>query len=102
MERRKNMSPEDEKLLFTVEEIAELLQKKARTIREMCYNHQIPHYKVGRSTRFRLVDILQWLEQDCRVDPIRNSTLREIRAKHNQTGPPALTASNRAVTAAPG
>ena len=96
------MSPEDEKLLFTVEEIAELLQKKARTIREMCYNHKIPHYKVGRSTRFRLVDINKWLEQDCRVNPIKNSTLREIKAKHNGSGPPAIAASNRAVTAAPG
>jgi len=96
------MSSEDEKLLFTVDEIADLLQKKARTIREMCYNHQIPHYKVGRSTRFRLADILKWLEQDCRVDPIRKPTLRDIKAKHNQSGPPALTASNRAVTAAPG
>jgi excisionase family DNA binding protein len=96
------MSPEDEKLLFTVEEIANLLRKKARTIREMCYNHQIPHYKVGRSTRFRLVDILKWLEQDCRVDPIQNSTLREIKTKRSRSGPPAIAASNRAVTSASG
>jgi len=96
------MSPEDEKLLFTVEEIAVLLQKKARTIREMCYNNQIPYYKVGRSTRFRLDDILKWLQQDCRVDPVRNSSLREINAKQRCPGPPALAASNRAVTSAPG
>ena len=96
------MSPEDEKLLFTVEEIADLLQKKARTIREMCYNHQIPHYKVGRSTRFRLGDIITWLEHDCRVEPIRNSTLRQVISKHINSSPPAIACSNRAVTAAPG
>ncbi len=96
------MSPEDEKLLFTVEEIADLLQKKERTIREMCYNHQIPHYKVGRSTRFKLEDILIWLEQDCKIKPMSNPTLRETKARRHQSGPPALVCGDRAVTAAAG
>ena len=96
------MPPKDETQILTVKEIAKLLRKKERTIREMCYNHQIPHYKVGRTILFRLGDIMDWLDKDCRVDPIRNPTLREIKAKHNRSGPPALTASNRAVTAAQG
>lgn len=37
---------------LTVEEVASILRKKERTIREWCYNKSIPHYKVGNSLLF--------------------------------------------------
>ena len=96
------MPPNDDTQILTVEEIAQLLRKKERTIREMCYNHQIPHYKVGRTILFRLDIILEWLEKDCRVDPIHNHPSIYNKAQRSSASPPALTRSNRAVTAAPG
>lgn len=56
-----------EPLVLTVEQIASLLQKKPRTIREMCYKKLIPHIKLGRSIRFDLPKIQEWLENDCHV-----------------------------------
>ena len=55
-------------LVLTVQQVADLLQKKPRTVREMCYKKLIPHYKVGRSIRFREEEILAWLKQQCRIE----------------------------------
>ncbi len=53
-------------LFLTIEEVALLLRKKERTIREWCYAKTIPHYKVGRSIRFRLDEVMDWLQKECR------------------------------------
>jgi len=56
--------------LMTTKEVGELLQKKPRTIMEMCYRGQIPHLKVGRSTRFNFDDVMEWLNRECRRSPL--------------------------------
>lgn len=96
------MPPNNEPQIFTVEEIAKLLRKKERTIREMCYNHQIPHYKVGRTILFRLELIMEWLEKDCRIDPRQHHPVSQGRRGRSSTSAPALTCSNRPVTLAQG
>ena len=53
---------------LTVEEIASLLRKKERTIREWCYNQSIPHYKVGNSLLFKKYEILEWIDKNYRVE----------------------------------
>ena len=88
--------------ILTVEEIAKILRKKQRTIREMCYNHQIPYYKVGRTTLFRLELIMEWLEEDCRIDPIPKKPAIYRGGPPSSTAPPALSCSTRAVTVAQG
>ena len=60
--------------LMTIEEVGELLQKSPRTVREMCYKRQIPRLKVGRSIRFELHKIQEWLRNDCQVDPGSTNT----------------------------
>ena len=59
---------QNEPLVLTVQQVAGLLQKKERTIREMCYRGLIPHYKVGRSRRFIKEEIVDWLKDKCRVE----------------------------------
>ena len=96
------MSHNKDPQIFTVEEIAKFLRKKERTIREMCYNHQIPHYKVGRTILFRLERIMDWLENDCRVDPRQNQPALRATRTRSSSSAPALTCSSRPVTAAQG
>ena len=55
--------------LLTPAELAKVLKKKERTIREMCYRGQIPYLKVGRSIRFNLHDVMDWLNNECRHLP---------------------------------
>ena len=62
-----NDRTESEPLVLTVQQVASLLQKKVRTIREMSYQKKIPHFKVGRSLRYSRSEILMWLDQECRV-----------------------------------
>lgn len=61
------MDEYDNTKFLTVEEIASMLRKKERTIREWCYNQSIPHYKVGNSLLFKENDVLDWVEVNCRV-----------------------------------
>ena len=53
---------------ITVEEVASLLRKKERTIREWCYSKTIPHYKVGNSLLFKKYEILEWIDKNFRVE----------------------------------
>ena len=62
-----NDRTESEPLVLTVPQVASLLQKKERTIREMSYQKKIPHFKIGRSLRYKRSEILKWLGQVCRV-----------------------------------
>lgn len=90
-------SEQNQKFL-TVKEVSQLLRKKERTINEMCYNRQIPHYKVGRTTLFKLDEIIEWMHNYCKVDPITNPTLRESRLNKPNDRPPILTVSDKTVT----
>ena len=63
-----NQDSEFEPLVLTVAQVAALLQRKERTVTEMCYRKRIPHYKLGRAIRFKKEEILAWLEESCKVD----------------------------------
>lgn len=78
-------------LFLTIEEVALLLRKKERTIREWCYAKTIPHYKVGRSLRFRLDEIMDWLQKDCRIE-VSSFYLdgNPSRKSYKKTEPPKL------------
>jgi len=88
---------------LTVAEVAQLLRKKERTIREMCYSRRIPHYKVGKTILFKLGVILDWLDVYCKVDPIINPSinpsLNDLKKKRKQDSkPPVLVSIDRTVT----
>ena len=48
--------------LMTIEEVAEFLSVKKSTIYAFVHQGVLPHFKVGRLTRFRQSDIDGWLE----------------------------------------
>lgn len=45
---------------LTVEEVAEMLRIKVRTVYEMVSQNRIPYRKAGRRTVFLLTEILEW------------------------------------------
>jgi|SRR5215510_8258447 len=47
---------------LTVEEIAEMLRVKPRTIYDMVAQNRIPYRKVGRRVVFLLTEILEWTD----------------------------------------
>ena len=53
--------------LLTAEETAELLSMELGTIRNMTYRRELPCVKIGpRGVRYRLLDILAWIEERSR------------------------------------
>src|SRR5207244_3872533 len=48
---------------LTVDEVAEMMRLKKRTIYEMVSQRQIPFYKSGRRTVFELSEILEWMKR---------------------------------------
>ena len=85
--------------ILSVKDVAKLLKKRERTIREMCYSRQIPHYKVGRTILFDLDVLLKWLKTDCKVEPIINPSLSDLKKLKNHDGlPPALVSDDQPLT----
>jgi len=86
------MNGDEDNKFLTVEEIASLLRKKERTIREWCYERTIPHYKVGNSLLFKLDEVIEWVDENCRVEIstsikyLKNS----LRMKKFDSKPPQL------------
>lgn len=68
---------------LTVEEVALLLRKKERTIREWCYNKSIPHYKIGNSLLFNIEEINEWITENCRVDMSNTANAKEEPERHH-------------------
>ena len=62
------MDENDNSRFLTVEEVAFVLRKKERTIREWCDSNTIPHYKVGNSLLFKEHEISKWVDRNCKVD----------------------------------
>jgi len=48
---------------LTAKELSEVLKVRPATIYLWTHTEFIPHYKLGKSVRFRENDVLQWLEQ---------------------------------------
>ena len=81
---------------LTVREVASLLRKKERTIREWCYNQSIPHYKVGNSLLFKENEVLIWIDENYRVEICK--PLNEIKNQFSRKSlngiPPRLKVEN--------
>lgn len=75
---------------LTVDEVAHILKKKERTIREWCYSKYIPHYKVGGTLLFRYEDLMKWIRSKCRVDSAQPYSDKHHYKKADQTHPPKL------------
>ena len=50
-------------VFLTVKELAEMLRVKVRTIYSWVEGDLIPYHKPGRTTIFRLDEIMEWLEK---------------------------------------
>jgi excisionase family DNA binding protein len=77
---------------LTVTEIASMLRTKERTIREWCYERIIPHYKVGNALLFKIDEVLDWVDEHCRVDMSTsiNDIERSLRKPKIDSKPPKL------------
>ena len=81
---------------ITVEEVASLLRKKERTIREWCYSKTIPHYKVGNSLLFKKYEILEWIDKNFRVEICEslNEMEETLKKQSVKERPPRLKVEN--------
>jgi excisionase family DNA binding protein len=55
---------------LTVDELAEMLRVKRRTIYEMVSQDRIPYRKVGRRVVFLLTEILEWTNPERQSDSL--------------------------------
>lgn len=49
--------------LLTAKQLSELLQVDDSTVYLWTHTEFIPHFKLGRSVRFREKDVMEWLEK---------------------------------------
>jgi excisionase family DNA binding protein len=49
--------------LLTIDELCGLLKLEPQTIYQLTYRGKIPHYKIANRLRFRLSEILEWIEK---------------------------------------
>lgn len=54
--------------ILDINELAIVLHKKSRTIKQMCYEGKIPHFIVGRKRLFKYSEILEWMDDECRAN----------------------------------
>lgn len=67
------------KAILTLEELAAFTGLSERTLKDACYNREIPHYRNHSKYFFRRDEIEQWLQST------RISTREEINAAANRT-----------------
>jgi excisionase family DNA binding protein len=48
---------------LTIDELCDLLKVEPATIYQLTYRGKIPHYKIANRLRFRLSEILAWIEE---------------------------------------
>jgi excisionase family DNA binding protein len=48
---------------LTIDELCGLLKVEPATIYQLTYRGKIPHYKIANRLRFRLSEILSWIEE---------------------------------------
>jgi len=61
------------KEFYTVKDLAKLLQVTEMTVYRMIRRGDLPHYKIGRSKRFRHDDVEAFLEK-CRVSAVNDGS----------------------------
>lgn len=69
-----------DKKLLTLQDVAEYLQIKERTIYGWVQNGKIPGFKLGNSWRFKQEDIDLWIEERKRDTP-RSQILKNAKKK---------------------
>jgi len=57
--------------ILTVREVAEFLKVTERTIYRLATEGQIPSFKVGGSWRFQRSDLIQWMNEQAKVQTDR-------------------------------
>ena len=57
-----NPSPQMDPLL-TIDELCALLKLEPQTIYQLTYRGKIPHFKIANRLRFRLSEIVEWIEK---------------------------------------
>ena len=59
----KEITPENEKRLLTIDEIAEFLHMNPMTVYSWVKDGKIPAFKIGKVSRFRKTEIDEWLKK---------------------------------------
>jgi excisionase family DNA binding protein len=49
--------------LLTMDELCALLKLEPQTIYQLTYRGKIPHFKIANRLRFRLSEIVEWIEK---------------------------------------
>jgi excisionase family DNA binding protein len=49
--------------LLTIDEVCALLKLEPQTIYQLTYRGRIPHFKIANRLRFRLAEIMEWVEK---------------------------------------
>jgi excisionase family DNA binding protein len=49
--------------LLTIDEVCALLKLEPQTIYQLTYRGRIPHFKIANRLRFRLSEIVEWIEK---------------------------------------
>jgi len=49
--------------LLTIDEVCALLKLEPQTIYQLTYRGKIPHFKIANRLRFRLSEIVEWIEK---------------------------------------
>jgi excisionase family DNA binding protein len=48
--------------LLTIDEVCTLLKVEPQTIYQLTYRGRIPHFKIANRLRFRLSEIIEWID----------------------------------------
>jgi len=67
----------DTERLWTLQDVAEYLQIKERTIYNWAQNGKIPGFKLGNTWRFKREDIDLWIEERKR-DTSRSQSVKKV------------------------
>lgn len=73
----------DSERLMTLQDVAEYLQIKERTIYSWVQNGKIPGFKLGNTWRFKREDIDLWIEERKRDTP-RSKTVQDAQTDNNK------------------
>jgi excisionase family DNA binding protein len=49
--------------LLTIDEVCALLKLEPQTIYQLTYRGRIPHFKIANRLRFKLSEIVEWIEK---------------------------------------
>jgi excisionase family DNA binding protein len=62
--------------LLTIDEVCALLKLEPQTIYQLTYRGKIPHFKIANRLRFRLSEIVDWIEKH-KVEKVTQEDFRQ-------------------------